>query len=145
MSTSSTLSVDTTASPDQAYTVLANLNMFGNWLPTSVAYKGTTASSAAAVAGDTYTDHTSLGPMRGTVLEAEPGRRLVFSQAADDDTLSIRITYTIAPAGTGSRVSRTGDISTNGRLRFLHPVVVAAIRRENRRTMKELTTLLDRR
>jgi hypothetical protein len=77
------------------------------------------------------------------MVSAVANERVEFFQATPDGTLSIRIVYAITPTSTGSRIARTGTITTAGRLRWLHRIVVAVTRGENRRTMDSLRATLD--
>jgi uncharacterized protein YndB with AHSA1/START domain len=88
-------------------------------------------------------DRTPIGRLRGEVLELEPERRVVFRQATARGDIDVRITYELEPTPKGTRLVRTGEISTRRWLAILHPVVVWTTRRENRRTMERLKTSLE--
>lgn len=144
MTRQSTLTIVTTATPEQAYICLCDLRGYGDLLPRSASYRGTSPGrTSAATIGDTYVDHTLLGEVRGVVTGASVNRLIVFRQATDDDALAIDITYHIEPTPAGCTVTRTGRIAIVGRLRLVGPLVTALIRRENRRTMARLKEHLD--
>ncbi|MFF6834381.1 MULTISPECIES: SRPBCC family protein [unclassified Streptomyces] len=145
MTCRSTISITTEAAPEQAYSCLRDPRRYGDWLPRSASYRGTTPGrTTPAAIGDTYVDHTPLGKVRGTVTDASPGRLAAFRQATDDDALVIDIVYRVEPAAGGCTVTRTGRIAVAGRLRPVGPLVTAMVRRENRRTMARLKEHLDR-
>lgn len=136
-----TITIDTPATPDVVYALLRAVSAVGTWLPRSPIYRGTTVAVSAA--DGTYVDHTPLGALTGRLEAATPHERLEFLQSTADHALSIRIVYEISPSGAGARIARTGTISTAGRLRWLHPFIVAVTRWENRRTMAQLRAALD--
>ncbi|AVH94720.1 hypothetical protein GCM10010497_62280 [Streptomyces cinereoruber] len=144
MTRRSTITIATTASPEQAYACLCDLRGYGDWLPRSASYRGTAPGrTSSASIGDTYVDHTPLGKVRGIVTDASPNRLVAFRQATDDDALTIDIVYRVEPAAVGCTVTRTGRIAVAGRLRPVAPLVTALTRRENRRTMARLKEHLD--
>lgn len=132
-SSEQTISIDTQADPATAYALLADLSGFRTWLPRSGVYRGTTSGQTRgpAAAGDAYADRTPLSTLEGRVLHADPPRRIAFEQHTAPGSPQIRITYTLhpGPAG-GTRIERTGIITTAGPLRAFHGPVVAFTRRE---------------
>ncbi|MEU3610392.1 SRPBCC family protein [Streptomyces sp. NPDC035033] len=144
MTRQSTLTITTTATPEQAYACLSDLRKYGDWLPRSASYRGTSPGrTSPATIGDTYVDHTPLGEVRGMVTDASADSLIAFHQATDDDALIIDITYRVEPTAGGCTVTRMGRITTAGRLRLVGPLTTALIRRENRRTMARLKEHLD--
>ncbi|MEU6449732.1 SRPBCC family protein [Streptomyces sp. NPDC046979] len=144
MTRPSSITIVTTATPEQAYACLCDLRRYGDWLPRSASYRGTTPKrTSPAAIGNTYVDHTPLGAVRGVVTDTSASRSIAFRQATDDDALAIDIIYRIKPAPGGCTVTRTGRITISGRLRPVAPLVTALIRRENRRTMARLKAHLD--
>ena len=131
--------IDATAPAATVFARLTDLSGFESWLPHSGSYRGTKEVSSATVSvGTTYREHTSAGPMTGRVTEFETDRLVTFEQQTDRGDLAIRIRYALSPTDRGVHVTRTGRITTAGRLLLLHPLVVSAIRGENRRTLAEL-------
>lgn len=136
----SVIGIHTRARPEQVYAALTDLSGFAGWLPRSAIYRGTTVDAGGSA---DYVDRTPLGELRGRIEHAEPPRRIVFDQRTGDGALSIRIEYALRGWGTGTELTRTGTITTAGRLRPLHPLIVAVTRRENRRTLNLLRDALD--
>jgi uncharacterized protein YndB with AHSA1/START domain len=130
-----TITIEARVRPEVAFACLTDPAGFGAWLPRSPVYRGTHVSTTAAD-GYEYVDHTPLGEVTGRLVSATPPERVEFFQATSNRALSIRIVYTLTPTAAGT-------ITTAGLLRWLHPIVVAATVRENRRTMEHLRTALD--
>lgn len=144
MTRRSTITTVTTATPGQAFDCLSDLRKYGDWLPRSVSYWGTTPTrTSPAGIGNTYVDRTRLGAVRGVVTDTSASRLIAFHQATDDDALAIDIIYRMEPAAGGCTVTRTGRITISGRLRPIAPLVTGLIRWENRRTMARLKAHLD--
>lgn len=142
--TTSTLVLVIDRPPDAVYEALTSLGRLKGLIETSGTYRGTVDISDDPIrVGSTYVDRTPLGRLHGTVLELEPGRRVVFRQATASGDLDIQITYALEPATTGTRLVRTGEITTRRWLGAVHPVVVWATRAENRRTMEALKASLE--
>ncbi len=142
--TTSTLALAIDRPPGAVYVALTSLGPLRGRIDTSGTYRGTVDISDEPIrVGSTYVDRTPLGRLHGTVLELEPDRRVVFRQATAREDLDIRITYALEPATTGTRLVRTGEITTRGWLGAVHPVVVWATRAENRRTMEALKASLE--
>ncbi|MDQ4503718.1 SRPBCC family protein [Sinomonas sp. ASV322] len=140
----STVTITTRSSAEEAIAALRDLQGWGSWLARSPVYRGTSgAVPRVAVVGDTYADHTVVGAVRGEVTRLEAGRLIEFRQANRARTMSFVIRYEAAPTESGARVSRTGQITTRGLLAWGHPLVVVATRWENRRTMRALRDKLD--
>ncbi|MGN7862329.1 SRPBCC family protein [Microbacterium sp. 22303] len=142
-----TISAHTHAAPATVFDTLRNASEFASWLPHSLVYRGTipTRHRRPLAVGDTYRDRTALGTLHGHVLAAVPSRRIEFDQATASHGLRIRIVYALTPAPDGgTRIDRTGTITTAGLLRAIHAPVVGFTRRENRRTLDRLTAALDR-
>ncbi|GGR34748.1 SRPBCC family protein [Deinococcus ruber] len=136
--------LETKATPEQAFEDVRDVSAFSSWLSPSLSYRGTTTPSPGrALLGTRYVDHTTIGDMAGEVVEFQVHRRITFSQQPQRLGLALRITYDLEPALTGTKITRVGRITTTGVLALIHPVVVFAIRSENRRTMKRLKDLLE--
>lgn len=143
--TNSILTTEINASPQRVYATLADLNGYGRWLSRS----RTTAEREHPVrTGTSYSDASLIGTAQGTVLKCEPDRLLVFHQAATPrrsggSRIAITSRYELTPIDGGTRVLRTGTIVTGGLIKAVHPMVVAAIRSENRRTLRALKDFLE--
>jgi carbon monoxide dehydrogenase subunit G len=83
------------------------------------------------VAAGTTVVFTARGKERsGTITAVEPGRSLTLRSAQGGVTADY--TYTVAPAGAGTRVGLVAATRMTGPVRLLGPVVRAAIRRADR-------------
>ena len=130
--------------PAAVFAALTHLNTLRRQIGGSATYRGTVDVSDDPVrAGSTYADITPIGRLRGEVVEAEPDRRVVFLQRTAYGRLSIRITYELEPSAVGTRLVRTGEITTRGWLAAVHPIVVRSTRSENQRTMASLKASLE--
>ncbi|MGW2169307.1 SRPBCC family protein [Streptomyces sp. NPDC001705] len=141
MTRRSTITTVTTATPGQAFDCLSDLRKYGDWLPRSVSYWGTTPTrTSPAGIGNTYVDRTRLGAVRGVVTDTSASRLIAFHQATDDDALAIDIIYRL---GTGSRRMHGHAHWPHHHLGTAAPDRAARDRRENRRTMARLKAHLD--
>ncbi len=140
MPTSTSIAETDIAAPAATvFAKLTDLSGFESWPPHSGSYRGTREVSSADVSvGTSYRERTSAGPMTGRVIEIEADRLIAFEQRTDRGDLAIRIRYVLSRTDRGVHVTRTGRITTAGRLRLAHPLIVVAIRSENRRTLARL-------
>ena len=130
--------------PTVVFDALTRLGLLQARIESSSTYRGTVEVSDDPVrAGSTYVDRTPIGRLRGEVLELEADRRVVFRQATARGDLDVRITYDLEPTSGGTRLVRTGEITTRGLLALVHPIVVWRTRVENRRTMDRLKASLE--
>ncbi|WP_348789203.1 SRPBCC family protein [Leifsonia sp. NPDC080035] len=135
-----TNSIDIQAPAARVYAALRALDAYPAWLRHSAVYRGTRAPAGPPAAGVAYVDSTTVGRMRGELLEDVPGRSLRFHQAKPSGTLDALIRYDLAATadGGGTRVTRVGDLTTRGMLRAAQPVLVRMAAAESRRTMTAL-------
>jgi uncharacterized protein YndB with AHSA1/START domain len=136
------LTADIASPPATVFATLADFNGYRRWLKPSGTYNSTEVAEAIRK-GTAYSDHVSGRILRGKVLEYEPDRLLLLHQATDSGDLAITIRYELMPIASGTRLVRTGTISTSGWLRLAHPVVIGVTRAENRRTLAALKTHLE--
>ena len=130
--------------PAVVFDALTRLGQLGGRIESSSTYRGTVDVSDDPVrVGSTYVDRTPIGRLRGEVLALEEGRRVVFRQATARGDLDVGITYDLEPTPDGTRLVRTGEITTRRWLAPVHPVVVWTTRAENRRTMDRLKASLE--
>jgi uncharacterized protein YndB with AHSA1/START domain len=142
--TTSTIDLVIARPPSAVFEALTHLGSFRQQVGPSMTYRGTIDVSDDPVCiGSTYTDRTPIGRLRGEVTELEADERVVFRQATADARLGIRITYQLQPMAPGTRLVRTGEITTRGWLAAVHPIVVRSTVRENRRTMASLKSSLE--
>ena len=141
--TTTTIDLDIARPPAAVFDALTRLGALRGRIGTSGTYAGTEEVSDDPVrVGSTYVDRTPIGRLHGEVLELEAGRRVVFRQATARRDLDVRITYEMVRAANGTRLVRTGAITTRGWLALVHPIVVWTTRAENRRTMARLKASL---
>ena len=130
--------------PAVVFDALTRLGQLRGRIESSSTYRGTVDVSDDPVrVGSTYVDRTPIGRLRGEVLALEEGRRVVFRQATARGDLDVGITYDLEPTPDGTRLVRTGEITTRRWLALVHPVVVWTTRAENRRTMDRLKASLE--
>ena len=142
--TTATLDLAIERPPAVVFEALTRVGSLQRHIGRSGRYRGTVDVSDDPVrAGSTYVDRTPIGRFHGRVLELEPNRRVVFRQVTTRNDLDITITYVLEPTASGTRLVRTGEITTRGLLALVHPIVVRSTRAENRRTMNGLKTSLE--
>ena len=130
-----TLDVDIARPPSAVFDALTRLGRLRGRIESSSTYRGTVDVSDDPVrVGSTYVDRTPIGRLQGEVLALEENSRVVFRQATARGDLDVRITYDLEPMPTGTRLVRTGEITTRGWLALVHPIVVWTTSAENRRT-----------
>lgn len=140
----STTDVEIARPPTAVFEALTRLGALRGRIGTSGTYAGTVDVSDDPIqVGSTYVDRTPLGRLRGEVLELEADRRVVFRQATAPRDLDVRITYVLEPTPNGTRLVRTGQITTRRWLAIVHPVVIWTTRAENRRTLEALRASLE--
>ena len=141
----STIDLEIARPPAAVFDALTELGALRGRIGTSGTYGGTVDVSDDPVRrGSTYVDRTPIGRLRGEVLELEADRRIVFRQATGGGEFDVRITYELEPARSGTRLVRTGEITTRRWLAIVYPIVVWTTRAENRRTMDRLKASLER-
>ena len=139
-----TIDLEIAQPPSAVFDALTRLGALRGRIGTSGTYAGTIDVSDDPVReGSTYVDRTPIGRLRGEVLELDPDRRIVFRQATARRDLDVRITYQLDATPAGTRLVRTGEITTRRWLAVVHPVVVWATRAENKRTMESLKAALE--
>ncbi len=132
--------IDIDASTQEVYSALRALDAYPTWLRHSTVYLGTKVGTPAAETVLTYEDRTTVGRMRGELVEDVPDHTLQFHQAKPSGSLDARIRYTVDVAGTGTHLTRVGDMTTHGMLRIMQPILLRMAALESRRTIKALKT-----
>lgn len=135
-----TNTIDIDASAAEVYAALRALDAYPGWLHRSAVYRGTRAAPRSARPAAAYVDATTVGRMRGELVEDVPGRSLRFHQAKPSGALDAVIAYDIgaSPEGHGIRLTRVGELTTHGMLRAVQPVLARMAAAESRRTMTAL-------
>ena len=140
----STLELGIARPPAAVFDALTRLGALRGRIGTSGTYAGTVEVSDDPVRqGSTYVDRTPIGRLRGEVVELESDRRIVFRQVTERGDLDVRITYTLERVPSGTRLVRTGEITTRRWLALVHPIVAWTTRAENRRTLESLRASLE--
>jgi uncharacterized protein YndB with AHSA1/START domain len=102
-------------------------------------------TDSVPVAGKTYplTFKPFLGKTRGTftALEVEPGARVVYR--ADFAGLQPRITYTVEPAGEGTRFTRVVEMQPSGLQTLMTPMMAFMVPRRNKVFVRNLKSVLE--
>lgn len=97
------------------------------------------------VVGKTYalTFKPFMGKTDGTftALQVEPGARVVY--LADFAGLQPRITYTVAPAGEGTRFTRGVDLRPSGLKMLMTPMMAFMFPRHNKTFVRNLKRALE--
>jgi hypothetical protein len=133
-----THTIDIDGSRHQVYVALRSVNGYPTWLRHSAVYRGTTLRSASDDPRTAYEDSTTVGRMRGELLEDDPDRALRFHQAKPSGSLDAVIRYQLDDGDARTHVTRTGDLTTRGMLRLMQAVLVRVAAAESKRTMKAL-------
>src|ERR1700682_483337 len=114
--------------PTAVFDLLADLGHYSRWLSPSGTFQEITQPSAEPTRlGTTYTDSSV---MQGSVTEFAPPNRLTFSQETTfhqfllNGRLRIEMQYTLTSEGSGTHVTRTVTMNTQGIFRLLQPFVV---------------------
>lgn len=133
-----TNTIDIDASTHEVYSALRALDAYPTWLRHSTVYRGTSAVNSPGGGSLTYQDSTTVGRMRGELVDDEPDHTLTFHQAKPSGTLDAVIVYTVDAAGTQTHVTRTGDMTTHGMLKVVQPILLRMASAESGRTMTAL-------
>ncbi|WP_431219360.1 SRPBCC family protein [Leifsonia xyli] len=129
-----TNTIDIAAPAHDVYLALRTLGAYPRWLRHSLVYRGTRVDERAG-----YVDTTTVGRMRGRLLDEDPDRALHFHQALPSGALDADIRYDVAAASPGvTHVTRVGELATRGVFRTMQPMLVRMAAAESRRTMRAL-------
>jgi uncharacterized protein YndB with AHSA1/START domain len=132
------------AKADVVFSLLAELRDYHRWLPGSMAFYGTTQISAGPIGvGTTYIEPGPLGTRHGTITRFERPTHLDFEQPMTLrpkvlGLIGIRLFHTLTQASDSVHVLRVVQLSPQGLVKFVMPLVVRAFRVENDRMMKML-------
>ena len=126
-----TIEID--APPHDVYLAIRALDAYPGWLRRSIVYRGTRVGTP-----DGYVDTTTIGRMRGRLLEEEPDRMLHFHQSVRSGGVDADIRYAVDGTAASTRVTRVGELTTHGAFRAMQPVLVRMAAAESRRTMRAL-------
>jgi hypothetical protein len=115
------------------YRALRELGSYPRWLRHSLVYRGTSTGGHGE-----YVDATTVGRMRGRLIEDDPDRMLRFHQAVRSGGVDADIRYAVDGTPASTRVTRIGELTTRGVFRAMQPVLVRMAAAESRRTMRAL-------
>jgi len=145
-----TMTAEIRGQAGDVFEVLTDLRGYGRWLDPSGEYKGTVDISDGEIrAGTTYAEHAGAGVRRGTVTELRAPELVVFHQPmhlrpALAGVIDIVVTYTLGQAGEHVRVERTVQIGLPWPLTPFAPLVLSRFRRESDRTLRALTSFVEK-
>ncbi|GAA3872760.1 hypothetical protein GCM10022381_14740 [Leifsonia kafniensis] len=133
-----TNTIDIDASTQQVYAALRALDAYPTWLRHSTVYRGTKMRTPQSGKSLSYEDSTMVGRMRGEVVEDVPDHALQFHQRKPSGSLDALIRYEVSAAGTGTHLTRVGELTTHGMLHIVQPILLRMAAAESERTMKSL-------
>jgi uncharacterized protein YndB with AHSA1/START domain len=136
--------IDIDAPTHDVYLAVKALDAYPIWLRRSVVYRGTKIKATRAGASITYEDSTTVGRMPGELVEDLPDHTLRFHQSKPSGSLDALIRYDLTAAGTGTHVTRVGDMTTHGILRAMQPILLRMASAESKRTMEALKSHAER-
>jgi uncharacterized protein YndB with AHSA1/START domain len=116
------VSIDVDAPPEAVYALVSDLPRMGSWSPECVrcVWKG---GATEAAPGARFKGYNRRGVRRwstsGTVVEAEPGRRLTFDVTSVFGLPVARWSYLIEPRDGGSRVTESTEDRRGGLIKVL--------------------------
>ncbi len=126
----------------EVFAVLAAVEKYHEWLPTSETYVRTAVVDEPIKEGSEYIDYQSHGiEMPGVVHIYEPPQRIGFRQGMKmplGSQLAVRIEYTLMPDGAGTHVVRRHIFKMPLLLRVAELVLRSKIIRENERIVAAL-------
>jgi len=123
------------AQAERVFDLLFDLRDYDRWLPPSAAFP--------IAVGTTYVEPGPLGTRHGVVTEAVRSTRLAFEQPMTlkpkwFGVIGIRLSHTLEPLGASVRLRRSLQLSPQGPVRLVMPMVVRMFRSENERMMRTL-------
>ena len=133
-----TNTIDIDAPAHDVYAALRAVGAYPTWLGHSMVYRGTRTAGPIADASGRYQDSTMVGRMNGELIEDVPDHALQFHQRKPSGTLDALIRYDIDATGSGTHLTRVGELTTHGMLRAVQPMLVRMAAAESARTMKAL-------
>jgi uncharacterized protein YndB with AHSA1/START domain len=128
------------------FDTLIDLHHYGAWLDESGLYGAVQHISDNAVRqGTTYADRGQSTTMQGQVTQVEPPGHLQFTQTAATPLggLYIEINYRLEVRDGLTQVTRRQVVSGTGALRWLAPLLMGPIKRENARILDCLKAYLE--
>jgi uncharacterized protein YndB with AHSA1/START domain len=141
---------DIAASAERVFALLADLRNYGQWLPPSSAFYGTTEISDGPVGvGTTYVERSPVGVRHGVVTALVRPTRLDFEQPMTLKprllgSIGIKLSHILTPAAGGVHVLRRLELEPHGPVTLLMPLILSAFRAENERMLRTLKACAER-
>lgn len=140
------VSVDVGARPETVWALISDLTRMGEWSPecVGVTWAGSPPGPGGPSVGAVFKGRNRNGLRRwstkGTVIAAEPSRKLAWDSAALGLPVA-RWSYTIEPSGEGCRVTETFEDKRGGFLRLVGPAITGVKDRPGHNESGMRTTL----
>ena len=138
-----TNTIDIDAPAHEVYAALRAVADYPAWLGRSLVYHGTRSARPVVDASGRYLDSTMIGRMRGELIEDVPDQSLQFHQRKPSGSVDALIRYDLHATGTGTHLTRVGELTTRGIFRPVQPILVRMAAAESARTMKALKAHLE--
>lgn len=126
---------------------LVDISAYAQWLPQAGLFiKSSQCSEGPVTQGTPYIDETTVGTLRGEVIEFQRPARVVFRQTLRWFGLAVmesRPGYALEPVAEGTRLHHTAEARLYGIFKLLHPRVVRLARAERQRTVDALKRSLE--
>jgi uncharacterized protein YndB with AHSA1/START domain len=141
---------DIQASAERVFALLADLRNYGQWLPASSAFYGTTEISEGPIdVGTTYVERSPVGIRHGVLTALVRPTRLNFEQPMTLKprllgSIGIKLSHTLTPAAGAVHVLRRLELEPHGPVALLMPLILRAFRAENERMMRTLKAFAER-
>jgi uncharacterized protein YndB with AHSA1/START domain len=141
---------DIAASAERVFSLLADLRNYGQWLPASSAFYGTTEISDGPIGvGTSYVERSPVGVRHGVVTALLRPIRLDFEQPMTLKprllgSIGIKLFHTLTPAAGGVHILRRLELEPHGPVTLLMPLILRAFRAENERMMRTLKAFAER-
>lgn len=138
--------VETLIETDRAtiFDILADLRHYGDWLPHSLVFKGTTAISPGPIGvGTTYVETSPWGTRRGVVTVIDRPDRIAYWQPMTLSprwlgTVFVRVEDSLAPVGFSTLLRRDLQLRFRGVVTLAAPIVARSFVSEIERIQKWL-------
>lgn len=130
--------------PGPVFDILVDLRRYGEWLPHSTVFRGTSSISAGPIGpGTSYVETSFWGTRNGRIVELERPCRLCYRQPmalrpAWLGVIDVRVEDTLANVRSGTLLRRTLHLGFSGPVSFFSGAVTHAFAAEIRRMQERL-------